>query len=379
MTTPIAGGPRVADFSGSTIVTGVRAFFRDEFNLVGAGAASIDPTKWDVSIAPGMTISATGSTLSIAAGTVADERTTLISKTAFHVPFRAIVGFRQSVAKQANQAFRAELVALNPDGSLDETNRFYLETTITSTTTNNFQLVTLSDNSLLGAGASGPTFNTTDSLLELNFDCDQILSAGGTLNSGSRTFTLVRDHMLPDPEREYKLRLSVINAAGFAGAANTFSLFSATMLDLTEVQAEIVGGRGTAGNVAVSVNNSPFVNPTANTAGGGSSVFTRRISTADTNAVLLSGAASVASFIHAANTSASWRWLKLFNKATAPIPGTDTPSVTLGIPPGGVLEFDPFQYARFSVGLGIAITAGMGDLDATAIGAGEVLVTIGRP
>lgn len=379
MTTPQAGGPRVADYAGSTIVTGVRAFMRDEFNLVGAGDAAIDATKWELSIGAGMTVSATGSTLSIAAGTTVNSRTTLTSLQTFRVPLRAIVGFRQSVAKQADQAFRAELVALNDDGSLDESNRVYLETTIGSTTGNSCQLATISDNNTLGAAASGQTFNTTDGFFELNFDCDQVLSAGGTLNSGSRTFTLVRDHMLPDPERQYKLRLSVINGAAFAGVANTFSIFSVMTLDVTEVQAEITGGRGTAGNVAVTVSNSPGMIPVMSSSSGGTGTFTRRVSTADTNAGLLNGTGTAVGFIHAANTSASWRWLKLFNKATAPVPGTDTPALTLGIPPNGTLEFDPFQYPRFGTGLGIAITAGMADLDATAIGAGEVLVTIGRP
>lgn len=378
MTTPQAGGPRVADYAGSTIVTGVRAFMRDDFNLVGAGAAAIDATKWDVSIAAGMTVSATGSTLSIAAGTTANQSTTLTSKQTFRAPFRTIVGFRQSIAKQANQAFRIALVALNADGSLDENNRVQLETTIGSATANAYQMTTVSDGNALAASSTGSTYNTTDCYFELNFDCDQIIAAGGTLNSAARAFTYPRDHFLPDPERQYKLRLSVVNDVGFAGSANTYSLFSATTLDLTEVQAEISGGRGTGGNVQVVLAGTPGMVPVVSNTTAGSSTFTRRISTADTNAALIAAAATSVCFIHAANTSATWRWLKLFNKATAPVPGTDTPSVTIGIPPNGIVEFDPVHYVRLGTGLGIAITGGMADLDATAIGAGEVLVTIGR-
>ncbi len=113
----------------------------------------------------------------------------------------------------------------------------------------------------------------------------------------------------------------------------------------------------------------------------GLSTGSHYISAASANATLVVGSAVAPGCIIAQNTHATdYRFLKLFNKATAPVPGTDTPVYTLAIPPKGEARIDaPFVGLRFTLGLGFAITAGMADLDTTAIGANEVIVNIARP
>lgn len=68
---------------------------------------------------------------------------------------------------------------------------------------------------------------------------------------------------------------------------------------------------------------------------------------------------------------ASLCWLKLYDKGTAPVVGTDTPVLVLPVPPGA-FSF-PLEYRYFAVGLGFAITTGVSDNDAGAIAAGDVL------
>lgn len=73
------------------------------------------------------------------------------------------------------------------------------------------------------------------------------------------------------------------------------------------------------------------------------------------------------------NASASARYLKLYNKATAPTVGTDTPVATYYLPPSSPFDiaFDTPLY--FSTGLGFALTGAAVDSDTTAIAAGDIL------
>lgn len=100
-------------------------------------------------------------------------------------------------------------------------------------------------------------------------------------------------------------------------------------------------------------------------------------SAASTNANLVKNTAGNLYNIMASNTSASARFLKIFNKATAPVPGTDTPILTVTLPansttsiPFGILGYRP------PLGIGISITGAAADNDTTAIGANEVKLLI---
>jgi hypothetical protein len=87
---------------------------------------------------------------------------------------------------------------------------------------------------------------------------------------------------------------------------------------------------------------------------------------------------------YASNIGATAAIVKLYNKATAPVVGTDTPEMIIPVPAavGGVpgfAEITPgFNGHRFALGLGIAITGGMADSDTTAVAAGQVKVKISR-
>jgi hypothetical protein len=73
------------------------------------------------------------------------------------------------------------------------------------------------------------------------------------------------------------------------------------------------------------------------------------------------------------NASASARYLKLYNKASAPTVGTDTPVATYYLPPSSTFEiaFDTPLY--FGTGLAFALTGAAVDSDTTAIAAGDIL------
>jgi hypothetical protein len=76
------------------------------------------------------------------------------------------------------------------------------------------------------------------------------------------------------------------------------------------------------------------------------------------------------------NTSASVKYVKLFNTKIAPVLGTDRPLLTIPVPAGGGANVEFANGIDFTVGIGIAITGAAGDLDTTAVAANDVIANI---
>jgi hypothetical protein len=99
-------------------------------------------------------------------------------------------------------------------------------------------------------------------------------------------------------------------------------------------------------------------------------------------ALILTGTSGLQAF-YATNTGASPAFVKLYNKATAPI-STDVPAMILPVPAAvdGVPGICPlpigFSGFRFALGLGIRITGAVADNDTTAVAAGQVKVMLSR-
>jgi len=106
-------------------------------------------------------------------------------------------------------------------------------------------------------------------------------------------------------------------------------------------------------------------------------------SAATTNeALILTGTSGLQAF-YATNTGATVAFVKLYNKATAPV-STDIPAMILVVPaavsgvPGVCTLPIGFSGFRFALGLGIRITGGVADNDTTAVAAGQVKVILSR-
>lgn len=106
-------------------------------------------------------------------------------------------------------------------------------------------------------------------------------------------------------------------------------------------------------------------------------------SAANTNEVLILTGSSGLQAFYASNTGASAAFVKLYNKATAPTSG-DVPAMIIPVPaavsgvPGTAALPMGFIGFRFALGLGIRVTGGMADNDATAVAAGQVKVILSR-
>ena len=103
----------------------------------------------------------------------------------------------------------------------------------------------------------------------------------------------------------------------------------------------------------------------------------RLISAGSTNATSVKAGAGALGFIWAVNLNAAVRYLKFYNKASAPTVGTDTPIATLPIPAGatgaGFMIPIPGGVA-FTTGIAYALTTGPTDADTGAVAANEIFL-----
>lgn len=111
----------------------------------------------------------------------------------------------------------------------------------------------------------------------------------------------------------------------------------------------------------------------------GGTTPSKTISAASTNATSVKASAGNLYGLHASNINAAVRYLKLYNKASAPTVGTDTPVMTLAIPgatTGGRLDVEFAMPLSFATGIAFALTTGVADSDTGAVAANEQVVNL---
>lgn len=102
------------------------------------------------------------------------------------------------------------------------------------------------------------------------------------------------------------------------------------------------------------------------------------VAAASTNATNVKATAGVVGYIVANNVNAAVRYLKLYNKATAPTIGTDTPVMTIALPAGTVTVVPvPVGGIVFNTGIGFGTTTEATVAGTTGISASETVVNIG--
>lgn len=76
------------------------------------------------------------------------------------------------------------------------------------------------------------------------------------------------------------------------------------------------------------------------------------------------------------NASASTKFVRFFNKASAPTVGTDVPIMVVAVPATSSKEIEYVPAVRFGTGIAVAITGGAAATDATAVAAGDVQLLV---
>lgn len=102
------------------------------------------------------------------------------------------------------------------------------------------------------------------------------------------------------------------------------------------------------------------------------STVSRIKAAASTNSTNLKGSAGVVLGYALYNNTASAKFFKFYNKATAPTVGTDTPLFTVIIPASGGANVNWADGLPFATGIGYGITGAVTDADTTATAADDV-------
>lgn len=237
-------------------------------------------------------------------------------------------------------------------------------------------------------GATAATINTTASPghlavitgndLVATF-ADQLVATGSAIK---QTIRATRDENVPD-DTQLRLQLRIANGTtapastttwtvGFVSVAN-FANQSVSINDVrpmgvgNALPVEIMRAITLAVSGTVTANQGTLVAPTP----------LNLNSTATTNATSVKSSAGTLYNVSASNINAAARYLKLYNKATAPTVGTDVPVLTLLLPAGATIDHDfGLVGHRFAAGIGLAITTGAADSDTGAVAASEIKAVV---
>lgn len=93
---------------------------------------------------------------------------------------------------------------------------------------------------------------------------------------------------------------------------------------------------------------------------------------ATTNATSTKAAPGILYGFSLCNATASAKWFKFYNKATAPTVGTDAVFLKVQIPANGCRDRSMLLGVNFPLGIAYAITGAAANTDTTAVAAGDV-------
>jgi hypothetical protein len=173
-----------------------------------------------------------------------------------------------------------------------------------------------------------------------------------------------------------------LNSGGFGGIQDNFAFVPGSGYGLP-----IMGERNDTSTVGASEGSAAVVRLTANRAmlaaltasiNGGWTPASYFAAASD-NLVNVKASAGQIGWAQVVNLAASARYLRLYDKASAPVPGTDTPIYRLAIPANATvpLNFGAAGIA-FANGISFDITAGsIADSDTTATAANDVVFNYG--
>lgn len=370
----LEGAAELGSIDAPEIIATVQERIRDEFM-----GATLDPNLWEVvQTGQGQTITLTGSELRVDSGTTANSTTIIRSKKAWHGAYRVMfVGAAALLSQRiANQT--VELRMTNAAGTS------YVGWLFdgTSATTGKYR----SANG--GVSPADTTFTGQQStaaagIWEIEAFIDEVyLHSKPADSTTGRLSSSVRNRQIPDPNDDMFIEIRVSNGATAPATSGRLSLDSILVQDISELTTEITAGRGGGGisqsiptSVVSSVtlsNNVVRMDASATATSTGTFKF---ISAATTNSTIVRAtAASKLYGFNFTNTGATVRYVKFYNKLTAPTVGTDVPSFTVAVPAGQTVNvINTVPLSNFSAGIGMAVTGGYADNDVAAIGAGEVI------
>lgn len=216
-----------------TKISALQKVFRDDF-----ATTDISPNWQIIQQGAGQTIdTSSASELKLVLGTNANAQTILRSKVSFQMPFKvgAIIKASQRIA---NNSMIIEVVS--EDGV--DFARWTLDGTSNTTAT-----VLTANNSSVGIAASmGSDSSTSYGLYEIEPCIDEVWFSTRAVDNGTARYnSTFRNYRIPDPSKEYYIQIRILNGATAPSSSTTFSIDNISVMDTTELNAD-VSGRGDA-------------------------------------------------------------------------------------------------------------------------------------
>lgn len=375
--------------------------FADNFAGVAAAAGqpSIDALiarGWNIVRNTGVTVTLNNGSLVLGLGTANGNEFLMVGPSMQTIPANITATLLMS-QRIANNEVRFGYVAVNPvtglpvaHASLAGSFANYTAALFNGTVATTAVLETLGDNlaaprTATAANSAGTNANADYSLEVRNEDVTMVSAAADT-NTTRATGSARVSTAVPNIQLVYAPFVWVRNTAAAASNTNV-TLSRIVALDIQELQAEVGGGRGNltpSQSVPVAVTSfAPAINAVITGASGAATpnglTPHKLISAATTNLTSVKASQGRIAGGIITNASASWRYVKFFNKNSAPVIGTDVPVLTVGIPPNGQVNlgsvFDQYGI-HFAAGIAYALTTGPTDADNVAVGANEIVVAL---
>ena len=210
---------------------------------------------------------------------------------------------------------------------------------------------------------------------------DQLAASFTTIPTTMRGSRVLKT---PPETVELYLQIRAMNGTTNPASTTTFTLHSIYMRGDRDAASDSTPNRGLGPLDTIGVSIRSMVAGVlsglrlAPNASDGHSTWHHLISAATTNATSVKASAGQVGHMMVSNNHATnLAYFKLYNKASAPTVGTDTPVATIVIPAARSVII-PFSAvgARFSTGIAYAITGGMAVSDTTAVAAAQVGISI---
>lgn len=236
----------IVDEDGMLPVQSIQKKWKDSFTTTDG---KLDSDNWDIiQVGSNQSINVTGGELVITSGTTINQETIIQSKEYFSDPFRVLFGFKAS-QKIANTDLLLEAVSINPE-TKEPDGLHSVAWRISgsdSTTTTNAVYITQNGGlpPLVSGTASIANAVTSTNILELELFADEVWYHARALDSATgRNASWVRHQQIPDPNALFKIRIRVLNRGTAPASSTTYSFQFVTVVDYSELTAEITAGRG---------------------------------------------------------------------------------------------------------------------------------------
>lgn len=230
------------------------------------------------------------------------------------------------------------------------------------------------------SGAGVVTFQGRYSI-DADFDTFEVLDlgAGGLVGATPAGATI---DVLANVAALYQFRLQVTTGGsaagsfrgGFRDVAPSLVADGSSLLDNINDKTPALGQAAMAASVPVAIaSDQPAVPVGTVLAATGGGTVGSNIDVDESGDLVVAGPATLWTIVASNVHSSAIRFLKLYNKATAPTVGTDAPLMTIPLVPAFTQTLSFGGGAAFGLGIGVGATTGVAANDTGAPGANEVV------